>query len=256
MNKEFKFDIALKQGAGLVTKAAGGESNKSEYYLVGEATNSEIDKDGEFLSKEFLQKAAPTMIGITAFFEHDSRIDKSIGVVTNAEYTKDGAVNVEIFLEDPEDNEYVKKILKKIEHGIKIGFSIGGRIYGTKTHKDSKGNTVVELVDGEIYEVSAVGIPANYTTYAEAVSKAFSGEREKGWLEDTLDSFEDVVEVNSMFAAIERAYWLYADLAGEILIWSGGTKEEKLAMFDDLTKRFTAIVSDLLTAYDSAKANL
>jgi len=251
---DFTFYMPLKKSGGIITKKASDGTD--DFYLVGIATNSEIDKDDEFMSAKFLKKTAPEMIGMTVFFEHDTRLDKTVGIITDAQYI-DGAIEVEVFLEKREKNIYVDQILNKNEIGIKIGFSVGGRITSIQRHKsDTMGREIRELEDGEIYELSVCGIPSNYSTFASAVSKVFNKNKtntevvetviEKR-IADDVENFDNIVELQSLHSALYAAFNIYSDMMYEILFWSGLDMDEKLNLGNELFGKFEAIVAELLS---------
>jgi len=143
-------------------------------YLRGTATNTQIDKEDERMSKAFVDKIKSTVQGLNVFAEHEHSIEKTVGYID--EVIDDGdAVVVDTALENEDDNPLVKSILNKIKHGTKIGYSIGGRITKASKYFDEQlKKTITEIEDGEIYEVSLTAMPAGVDTWTVPIRKSLS----------------------------------------------------------------------------------
>jgi HK97 family phage prohead protease len=143
-------------------------------YLRGTATNTQIDKEDERMSKAFVDKIKSTVQGLNVFAEHEHSIEKTVGYIDEVIDEGDSVV-VDTALENENDNPLVKSILNKIKHGTKIGYSIGGRITKASKYFDEQlKKTITEIEDGEIYEVSLTAMPAGVDTWTVPIKKSLS----------------------------------------------------------------------------------
>lgn len=152
-------------------KEVGGKSVK---FLRGIATNTLVDKEDERMSKNFVSKIKQSAMGLNVFSEHDHSIDKTVGFVDEVGGDENNVI-LDVALEDEEDNSIVKSVLKKINHGTKIGYSIGGRILKAKrVFDDVLQKYINEIEDGDIYEVSLTAMPAGEGTWVEPIRKSLN----------------------------------------------------------------------------------
>ena len=181
----FNFEMALDE----VEADSGGKF----YYLSGVATDNLPDKQNQRFSKTFIQNMVEGAVGMTCFYEHKRDLDHSIGYCKEANVIDD-ALHVNIQLEDPDNNDLVKKIIAKNNNGVKIGLSVSGVVtkssYDTKNIGKNEGNDeesdgdpgIQVLEEGRLDEISAVGLPAN----------------PRGWASVIFKSMEKSMEVNDM----------------------------------------------------------
>ena len=181
----FNFEMALDE----VEADSGGKF----YYLSGVATDNLPDKQNQRFSKTFIQNMVEGAVGMTCFYEHKRDLDHSIGYCKEANVIDD-ALHVNIQLEDPDNNDLVKKIIAKNNNGVKIGLSVSGVVtkssYDTKNIGKNEGNDeesdgdpgIQVLEEGRLDEISAVGLPAN----------------PRGWARVIFKSMEKSMEVNDM----------------------------------------------------------
>ena len=180
----FNFEMAI----GNVEADSGGKF----YYLSGIATDNLPDKQNQRFSKTFIQNMVEGAVGMTCFYEHKRDLDHSIGYCKEANVIED-ALHVNIQLEDPDNNELVKKIIAKNNNGVKIGLSVSGVVtkssYDTEVGKSEDGVEgddsepgIQVLEEGRLDEISAVGLPAN----------------PRGWASVIFKSMEKSMEVNDM----------------------------------------------------------
>lgn len=185
------------------------EGGKQVKFLRGIATNTAIDKQNERMSKSFISKVKESLLGLNVFAEHDYSIDKTVGYVDEVSGDEENVV-VDIALEDEEDNPIVKSVLKKIAHGTKIGYSIGGRILKAKKIFDEVAQKwVKELEDGVVYEVSLTAMPAGNGTWVEPIMKSLNAmdiEEEKITKEENImkNNGETVTDVEKFQKALEE----------------------------------------------------
>ncbi len=179
----FNFEMSI----GNVESTDGGKN----YYLSGVATDNLPDKQNQRFSKTFIKNMVDSAVGMTCFYEHKRDLDHSIGYCKEANILED-ALHVNIQLEDPDNNELVKKIIAKNNNGVKIGLSVSGVVtkssYENKIDKSEESEEINEepgvqiLEEGRLDEISAVGLPAN----------------PRGWASVIFKSMEKSMEVNDM----------------------------------------------------------
>tara|TARA_B100000029_G_C17598230_1_gene964928 strand:+ start:2512 stop:3906 length:1395 start_codon:yes stop_codon:yes gene_type:complete len=150
-------------------------------YLKGIASDTLPDKQNQRFSKQFIESMVESADGMTCFYEHRRDLDNTIGVCKTAEMV-DESLYVAIELEDPENNELVKKLIDKSRQGIKIGLSVSGVVTKSSIEKkDSAGEQVRStkevpiqiLEEGRLDEISAVGLPSNPRGWASVIMKSF-----------------------------------------------------------------------------------
>lgn len=139
-------------------------------YLIGEASNLLVDKQRERVSKKFLDKMKSAAVGLNVFAEHSTILQNSIGYVSAAGGSDESFI-AETCLEP--DNELVEKIKKKVAHGTKLAYSIGGRVRKVLKDKDDDGDILV-LDDGDVYELSVTAMPAGNVGWLEPLRKSMT----------------------------------------------------------------------------------
>jgi len=153
-------EVTLAKGADPVTRK----------FLSGVASNTQIDKEDERVSANFIKKMRETAIGLNVFLEHEHTLDKTLGTVS-ASGGDENNFTAETMLEPEEDNEHVAKVLRKSANGIKLGYSIGGRVtHLTKGVEDGK--NFVNLEDGDLFELSITPMPAGNGTWVQTIAKS------------------------------------------------------------------------------------
>jgi HK97 family phage prohead protease len=166
-----RFDLFVPFGkACVVTKELDGVQRK---YLRGIATNTNPDRENDVVTRSFLAKMRKVAIGLTVFKEHMWDIDFTLGYISELDGDEDTLI-VETLLEPEENNPEVVKILNKLEHGTRLGYSIGGFLTKTKKVKGEDGTVRRELEDGELVEVSVTAMPANTDTWVTALTKSMN----------------------------------------------------------------------------------
>lgn len=183
------------EGSFVVEKTVNDVKKK---YLVGEASNTNVDKGDDRMAKSFIEKMANSIVGLNVFAEHEHSFDKTVGYISDA-YVKGDSLIVETSLEDEEDNSIVKSILKKINHGTKIFYSVAGRITkAVKRFDEEIEKTVRELMDGEIYETSLTALPEGNVSFIQPIMKSMDNLlksiNENGELENQNNDSENIPE--------------------------------------------------------------
>jgi hypothetical protein len=166
--------LVQQNGSFVIQKSVGeGEGASKNFFFIGEASNTNVDKGDDRMSKNFIQSMKKQLIGLNVFAEHEHDIEKTLGYVSATDGTDD-SVTVETALENPEENSLVKSILKKAAHGTKFYYSVLGRITKAYKKKDEILNkTIREIDDGEIYEVSITALPEGNVSFAMPIMKSF-----------------------------------------------------------------------------------
>lgn len=161
-------------------------------FLIGTASNTKIDKEGDRMMPSFIKKMQDTAKNLPVFEDHRHDIEHSLGFVAETGGNDD---NFDISVALEKENDRVLRLLKKIEHGTPIGFSIGGSIFEAEKVFDSIVNKeVMNIIDGEINEVSITAFPAgNFDTLPVAVTKALKGKH-------TTDGFSENNEIGKQQA--------------------------------------------------------
>lgn len=163
-------------GAVIIEKEVGGKKRK---YLHGVASNTKVDKEDERVTQNFIAKMKSMAMGLTVFAEHEHTIDKTLGFIEDVGGDSDNfealtALEPEY---DPEKNltgnETVTKVLSKLNHGVRLGYSIGGRVTKVrKVYDEDMKKEINELEDGELYEVTVTAMPAGNGTFISPIMKS------------------------------------------------------------------------------------
>jgi hypothetical protein len=133
--------------------------------VYGPAASSDLDRDMQRLNADWLDEAMPRWLndsgGGAVREQHDAK--RAVGVGVGLTKGADGAHMVTAKIVDP-------VAVKKIEHGVLKGFSVGiknPRI--TMGKADAPGG---EVVAGDVIEISVVDRPCNPTTLFSIASKS------------------------------------------------------------------------------------
>ncbi len=193
----FKALIPLNQKDGhieILEKKAGDKTIK---YLRGIATNTQVDKEDERMSKSFVDKIKQQILGLNVFVEHEHSIEKTVGYVDEVIDDGDNVI-VDTALEDESENELVKKIVSKLKHGTKIGYSIGGRILkAKKVWDDFAKKTITEIEDGEIFELTLTALPAGVGTWTSPIKKSLKDLFDQPEIKKQLTEYESEEETTT-----------------------------------------------------------
>lgn len=266
----FKTYIPLNQKDGIVDvleKKIGGDNGSTVKYLRGTATNTGVDKEDERMSKSFVGKIKKNIVGLNVFWEHEHSIDKTLGFVDDVDGDDDNVV-IDTALENEGDNELVKKILNKIKHGTKIGYSIGGKITKAKKFFDeSLKKWITEIEDGEIFEVSLTAMPAADGTWAVPIQKSLHELMEQTEIKTQIDiidaenesnedsecvkmitkSLNDMVEANKVSEQIWNLFYAFREALYKIVEEDELTPADKKAKIDQHSAEFSAAIETLST---------
>lgn len=155
------------------------EGDKKTYYVEGVASTTDIDYDDERMSEGFIKTMQEEAVGLPLFINkhRPDHIDETIGVIVKSGGNSK-TFKISAKLENPENNELVKKFINKSKSlGLSYGFSVGGRVtkafreYNEQLKKD-----VIVLAEGQLHHVLLTNQPANKNTFARAVAKSLKGD--------------------------------------------------------------------------------
>lgn len=137
--------------------------------VYGPAASSDLDRDQQRLNADWLDEAMPRWLndsgGGAVREQHDPK--RAVGVGVGLSKSADGAHLVTAKIVDP-------VAVKKIEHGVLKGFSVG-----IKNPKITMGKADApggEVVAGDVIEISVVDRPCNPTTLFSVAAKADGAE--------------------------------------------------------------------------------
>lgn len=135
--------------------------------VYGPAASSALDRDQQRLSDTWLDEAMPRWLaeGGGVREQHDPR--RAVGVGVGLSKGDDGAHYLTAKIVDP-------VAVKKIEHGVLKGFSVG--IKNPKVVMGKSDAPGGEVVAGDVIEVSVVDRPCNPTTLFSIAAKADGAE--------------------------------------------------------------------------------
>lgn len=135
--------------------------------VYGPAASSDLDRDQQRLNAEWLDEAMPRWLsdsgGGAVREQHDPK--RAVGVGVGLSKSADGAHLVTAKIVDP-------VAVKKIEHGVLKGFSVG--IKNPKVTMGKADAPGGEVVAGDVIEISVVDRPCNPTTLFSIASKSDS----------------------------------------------------------------------------------
>lgn len=135
--------------------------------VYGPAASSDLDRDQQRLNAAWLDQAMPRWLGQGGAVreQHDSK--RAVGIGVGLSKTETGAHLLTARIVDP-------VAVKKIEHGVLKGFSVG--IKNPKIVMGKADAPGGEVVAGDVIEVSVVDRPCNPTTLFEIAKADGSGD--------------------------------------------------------------------------------
>ena len=193
----FKALIPLNQKDGHIEILEKKVGDKTVKFLRGVATNTQVDKEDERMSKSFVDKIKKQILGLNVFVEHEHSIDKTVGYVEEVIDDGDNVV-VDTELESKDENPLLKSFVNKLKHGTKIGYSIGGRISkAKKVWDDFAKKTITEIEDGDIFELTLTALPAGVGTWTTPIRKSLKDLFDQQEIKDQLkDNDESTTEIS------------------------------------------------------------
>lgn len=161
-----------------VTKTATGK-------FVGILSDTSLDRDDEFMSKELLDSWVKNHLTIKALANHENKMQSWIGGWNNLKVIeKNGhhALTAEPWFFDKEANPLAYQVQKQVEqaleHGENAGISIGAIPKGS-TKKEIEGKNYKVYTDAELLEATWVPVQSNRNASFGHIAKSFDYKIEK-----------------------------------------------------------------------------
>ncbi len=205
------------------------EENGSRY-IIGTASSTSIDRDGDRMSETALQTMKSTAeANLTLYTNHEYRIpDDLFGSCVEATIkaqrdetpiiVKSNNNDEEIYTFSPQElqikikvvsdsvNQKAGQIYSALQEGVNIGLSIGGAVKKIISVKDAVSGTIHNLIDSiDLYEISVVGIPANADAMNLAISKSVKG---INIVEAETDDIDTIVKNTEYLMGKDKEYTL------------------------------------------------
>jgi len=181
---DFKFIIPLQKSFDTTPNVdiTTGQIGAKEYIIEGIASTTSVDRDTERMSEKALKQMTDQFktMKINLFSNHDHNWESTLGVIKDADLI-DNKVKTRIKLENPEMNPKVKSLMSKMDTGIQLGLSVGGKVIDTFKEFNKVIGTHVNVIDSvKLFELSVVGLASNEDTTGTlsipgAIAKSFYG---------------------------------------------------------------------------------
>ena len=126
--------------------------------IVGIASTTSEDLDGEIVSEQALNSMVKQAIGLNLHLDHNHHYDGGIGVIIDAKI-----INNSLWITAKILKEFAQGIKERLDLGMNFGFSIGGLPL-----IDNRNSNV--FVDVNLLEVSLTLLPANWDTFGTVMS--------------------------------------------------------------------------------------
>ena len=148
-----------------------GKSNNGKYSAI--ISDTSIDRDNEFMSKELLQSWADSPNAIPMLMDHENKLENLLGKWINKRVIQNGedyALHMEpVFYESNPKAKMVKDLL---DEGADLGTSIGA--LPKESVKSKKGGKEArKWIKAELLEASITPIPSNRNSYLN-LAKSFN----------------------------------------------------------------------------------
>lgn len=169
---DFKIYLPLEKGAfpsgsyeKIVETNSTGEP-RTRFKIKGIASTTSLDRDNEIVSKICL-KSMETQINqkkLPIFGNHNHDWENMLGY-TNVAIHKDNKLEIDILTDYVETNPKVLQMIGKVEGGMPLALSIGGKVVKSRPNKNKEGVESKILDDVNLFETSIVGIGANQDAF-------------------------------------------------------------------------------------------
>lgn len=153
--------------------------------FVGILSDTSLDRDEEFMSKELLEDWATSKAVLPALANHENKMEKLIGGWTDLKVISKGehsALIAKPFFFSKEANPLAQQIKTLVEEatekGLNVGISIGA-IPKDKIEKNIEGKNYTVYTKAELLEATWVPIQSNRNASFGHVAKAFDYEVDK-----------------------------------------------------------------------------
>ena len=215
---------------------------KDELILEGIASTTNIDEDGDYMTKECLEDMKRQAIGLNVLKEHGRKLEDVIGKVISIPESDADKFKIK-FKVLPSWEWYLMEFL---ENDINLGLSIGAKAVDYELNEDSN-DYGWKVNKAKLYEVSLVPLPANWDSFGSVkISKE-------------LDNTDDVVIGKCFNGACKQLVKEYSEnLSKEIEDAQKGdeetylTKKEGLSYLNELgIEMYDRLLSEVITEVKS-----
>lgn len=208
------------------------------HYLKGVASANIIDRQNDIVEKSFIDKMNSIAKGLNVFVDHKTDTDHLIGNINEVLQNDDNLFIPITKLEKPEENDHVSRLIKRLKNGIKLGYSIGGYVNkAVKLYHEEINDYVRHLIDGEIYELSVVPVPALPCSEISLTTKGLGDNNFESILDGDLDDdyikfmkTNNVQNIEMEISDTDSRFWMFFEKAADF--FSKNFKEQK--SFNDL----------------------
>lgn len=160
-----------------ITEFSPQGATRTRYKLKGIASTSTLDRDNEIVSKNCLRMLAGKIGAkkLPIFGNHEHNWENMLGYSNSAEQTEN-ALEILITTDYEETNPKVAQLIGKIDGGLPIALSIGGRVMKDHEQSDKISGKKINIIDDvDLLETSVVGIGANpdaFLSLPDQIAKA------------------------------------------------------------------------------------
>jgi len=179
--------------------------------FVGILSDTSLDRDEEFMTKELLDSWASMSTTLPMLANHENKMEKFIGSWTNKRVINNGenaALVAEPFFFSKEANPLAHQIKKQVEEalemGLGIGISIGAIPQETIEKECEDGKRRKGFKKAEIVEATIVPIQSNRNASFVAVAKSFGINTEESNMEENINKEVPVEEVTEEVVSEEQ----------------------------------------------------
>ena len=137
-------------------KAAAGQGRR----LAGVASSTAEDLDGDVISPALLRRMSRDIVELPLFSDHHYTVGTVLGKVVSAQVVdRAGVTDLDVVVELlPEGDPGADKVWALAQNNVPIGLSVGIQVIDYRQRPG--GTRGIELLDGEVVDLSVVGIPA------------------------------------------------------------------------------------------------
>jgi len=236
-----------------VTKSSSGK-------FVGILSDTSIDRDDEFMSKELIQDWAKNNQVLPALANHVNKMENLVGGWKNLRTVNKGghtALMAEPFFFSKEANPLAAQIQKQVEEALENGLNVGisiGAIPTESLNKDVDGTQHRVWTKAELVEATWVPIQSNRNASFGHVAKAFDLNKDLEESTMTEEIKKEEVQVQEEVAPVAEEVVaeevVVAEVAQEVIEAEGEVAEEvgaEKSVIADLKKEVAELKEKLVS---------